>query len=63
MTVCECAPRVGGMFRLVPRTAEADPAMTLTGVFADVVGSPVETHQFTEGGGITPVLPDRRRGW
>ena len=72
MTVCECDPRVGGALRLVSKTAEADPAMTLTGVFTEVVpheravhteamalgtgeivGSLVETHEFTERGGIT----------
>ena len=37
MTVCECDPRVGGVLRLVSKTADADPAMTLQGVFTEVV--------------------------
>ena len=71
-TVCECEPRVGGALRLVWKSAEADPAMTLHGVFTEVVmherivhtetmvlgsgqtiGSLVETHEFSEEGGVT----------
>ena len=37
MTVCECEARVGGALRLVSRSEEADPAMTLQGVFTEVV--------------------------
>jgi uncharacterized protein YndB with AHSA1/START domain len=37
MTVCECDPRVGGALCMVSKTAEADPAMTLHGVFTEVV--------------------------
>jgi uncharacterized protein YndB with AHSA1/START domain len=37
MTVCECDARVGGMLRLVSKSEEADPAMTLLGVFTEVV--------------------------
>src|SRR5262245_41268342 len=37
MTVCECDARVGGMLRLVSKSEEADPAMTLQGVFTEVV--------------------------
>lgn len=37
MTVCECDPRVGGALCMVSTTAEADPAMTLHGVFTEVV--------------------------
>lgn len=37
LTDCECEPCVGGMLRLVWRSAEADPAMTLHGVFTEVV--------------------------
>ena len=36
MTVCECEARVGGTLRLVSRSDEADPAMTLEGVFTEV---------------------------
>jgi len=37
MTACECEARVGGALRLVSRSDEADPAMTLEGVFMEVV--------------------------
>ena len=47
MTVCECDPRVGGALRLVSRTAEADPAMTLEGVFTDVVPHERAVHTET----------------
>jgi len=36
-TVCECEPLVGGALRLVWKSAEADPAMTLYGVFTEAV--------------------------
>jgi uncharacterized protein YndB with AHSA1/START domain len=36
-TACECDPRVAGALRLVWKSEEADPAMTLHGVFTDVV--------------------------
>jgi uncharacterized protein YndB with AHSA1/START domain len=36
-TVCECEPRVAGALRVVWKTREADPAMTLHGVFTEVV--------------------------
>jgi len=35
-SVCECDPSVGGGLRLVWKSAEADPAMTLYGVFTEV---------------------------
>jgi uncharacterized protein YndB with AHSA1/START domain len=37
MTVCECEARVGGALRLVWKSEEADPAMTLHGVFTEVI--------------------------
>ena len=37
MTVCECEPRVGGALTLVWKSEEADPAMTLHGVFTEVI--------------------------
>jgi uncharacterized protein YndB with AHSA1/START domain len=37
MTVCECEARVGGALQLVSKSEEADPAMTLQGVFTEVV--------------------------
>jgi uncharacterized protein YndB with AHSA1/START domain len=36
-TVCECEPCVGGALRLVWKSEEADPAMTLYGVFTEAV--------------------------
>lgn len=72
LTVCECDARVGGVLKLAWKTEEADPFMTLQGVFTDVVphermvhtetmempsigpvGSLLETHEFTEKGGVT----------
>ena len=37
MTVCECEARVGGALRLVWKSEDADPVMTLQGVFTEVV--------------------------
>jgi uncharacterized protein YndB with AHSA1/START domain len=37
LTVCECEARVGGALRLAWKSADADPAMTLQGVFTEVV--------------------------
>jgi uncharacterized protein YndB with AHSA1/START domain len=37
LTVCECDPRVAGALRLVWKSEEADPAMTLHGVFTEAV--------------------------
>ena len=37
MTVCECEVRVGGVLRLAWKNADADPFMTLEGVFTVVV--------------------------
>ena len=37
LTVCECEPRVGGALRLAWKNEEADPVMTLQGVFTEVV--------------------------
>ena len=36
-TVCECDPRVGGALEVAWKSAEADPVMTLRGVFTEVV--------------------------
>jgi len=36
-TVCECEARVGGALRVAWKSEEADPAMTLQGVFTEVV--------------------------
>ena len=37
LTICECEARVGGALRLAWKSEEADPAMTLQGVFTEVV--------------------------
>ena len=37
LTVCECVPRVGGALSVAWKSDEADPAMTLRGVFTEVV--------------------------
>lgn len=37
LTVCECEARVGGALKLAWKSEEADPVMTLRGVFTDVV--------------------------
>lgn len=37
VTVCECEPRLGGVLRLAWKNDEADPVMTLEGVFTEVV--------------------------
>ena len=71
MTVCECEARVGGALSLAWKSGDADPFMTLQGVFTEVVthermvhtekmalgsgqivGSLLETHEFTEEGGV-----------
>jgi uncharacterized protein YndB with AHSA1/START domain len=37
MTICECEARVGGALRVAWKSEDADPAMTLEGVFTEVV--------------------------
>ncbi len=37
LSVCECAPRVGGLLNLAWKSDDADPAMTLRGVFTEIV--------------------------
>ena len=37
MTVCDCEARVGGVLRLAWKSEDADPVMTLQGVFTEVV--------------------------
>lgn len=44
ITTCECDPRVGGALELAWKSAEADPAMTLRGVFTEVVPHDSITH-------------------
>jgi uncharacterized protein YndB with AHSA1/START domain len=47
MTVCECDPRVGGALTVAWKNDEADPAMTLHGVFTEVVGHERIVHTET----------------
>lgn len=37
MTVCECDARMGGTLRMASRSEEADPFMTISGEFTEVV--------------------------
>lgn len=37
MTICEGEPRIGGEYKWAWKTAEADPAMVISGVFKEVV--------------------------
>jgi uncharacterized protein YndB with AHSA1/START domain len=72
LTACVCEARVGGTLSLAWKSDEADPAMTLQGVFTEAspheravhtetmalgsgqtIGSLVETHEFSDKGGIT----------
>jgi len=46
MTVCECDPRLNGALRLAWKNEDADPFMTLQGVFTEVV--PYERAVHTE---------------
>jgi uncharacterized protein YndB with AHSA1/START domain len=71
-SICEVDARVGGALRIAWKSEDADPAMTLEGVFTEVlphqrivhtetmklgsgvvIGSLVETHEFTEDHGVT----------
>lgn len=47
MTVCECDARVGGALTVAWKSDEADPAMTLHGVFTDVVEQERAVHTET----------------
>ena len=55
LTSCECDPRVGGALELAWKNAEADPFMTLRGVFTEVVLHEriVHTETMTLGSGQT----------
>ena len=55
MTVCECDARVGGALRVAWKSDEADPAMTLHGVFTEVVDQEriVHTETMVLGSGET----------
>lgn len=47
LSICECEARSAGPLRLVWKSADADPAMTLYGVFTDVVTHQKMTHTET----------------
>lgn len=47
MTVCECEARVGGALKLAWKSEDADPAMTLQGVFTEVIPYERMTHTET----------------
>ncbi len=47
MTVCECEPCVAGALRLVWKSPEADPVMTLYGVFTEVAENERFVHSET----------------
>lgn len=72
ITICKCDVRVGGALNVVSKTADANPVMTLQGVFTEafpyermvhtetmalgtgeVMGSLIETHEFTETDRVT----------
>ena len=55
MTVCECDARVGGALTVAWKSDEADPAMTLHGVFTEVVEQEriVHTETMVLGSGET----------
>lgn len=46
LTLCECQARIGGVLSLAWKSAEADPVMTLKGVFTDV--APLDRMVHTE---------------
>lgn len=47
LTVCECDPRVAGALRLVWKSDEADPVMTLHGVFTEAIAHERMSHTET----------------
>lgn len=47
MTVCECDARLGGALTVAWKSDEADPAMTLNGVFTDVIEQERAVHSET----------------
>ncbi len=55
MKSCECDPRVGGALEIAWKSEEADPAMTLRGVFTEVAPHEriVHTETMTLGSGQT----------
>lgn len=44
LTVCECEPREAGALRLVWKSADADPAMALHGVFTEAIAHERMVH-------------------
>lgn len=55
LTLCECDPREGGALKLAWKDADTDPAMTLEGVFTEVVlhKKAVHTETMALGSGQT----------
>ncbi len=47
LTTCECVPSLAGSLRLVWKSADADPAMTLHGVFTEAVPNERLVHTET----------------
>ncbi len=47
LTVCECDPRAAGALRLVWKSEQADPVMTLHGVFTETVANERMVHTET----------------
>jgi uncharacterized protein YndB with AHSA1/START domain len=47
MTVCECDTRAGGALRIAWKSDDTDPAMTLNGVFTEVVAHERAVHTET----------------
>lgn len=56
LTTCECSPRVGGALRIVFASPEADPAMTLQGVFTEVMLHERAVHTETMALGTGQIL-------
>ena len=56
LTVCECEARVGGVLNVAWKSDEADPAMTLQGVFTDVVRLERAVHTETMALGTGQVI-------
>ena len=54
MAVCECEARVGGALRLAWKSEDADPVLTLQGVFTEVVPHErmVHTETMVTGSGV-----------
>ncbi len=56
LTVCVCEPRVGGALRLAWKSEEADPVMTLQGVFTEAAPHERIVHTETMALGSGPTI-------